>query len=149
MKQLGYAAHPDVLSIRLVERMQEIVTQLGIIFDVSDDAPSTYETLAGRATDRLVVWAGASDRTIYGSPSMNHMFRAWHDAGHLLLGAPFTLEGEKAVALWQARQLNDDTLAEIVLAEVVGQAQFFALQGEFPSDQRQFIQEFLKQRRVV
>lgn len=110
-------------------------------YSVADTAPSTFEDLIKAPS--LIVWSGASDRTIYGDPAVNWAFRAWHDSLHLKLNAPFTLEGEKRVALEQARLVDSDAIARIILAEVVGQAEYFAKQGEFPVDQVAFIKAAL------
>jgi hypothetical protein len=47
-------------------------------FDVSDDAPDTYEKLKAHldAGKRLVVFSGGSQHTIYADPAVNHAFRA-------------------------------------------------------------------------
>ena len=115
-----------------------------------DTAPGTFQELAGqRVAGRLVVWSGASDLTIYGDARVNHAFRAWHDALHLSLNAPFTLEGETRVAIEQARLIGSDAWAHVVLAEVVGQAEYLAKHGSFPADQTAFILSYLKTGRVA
>ena len=50
----------------------------------------------------LLVWMGASDDTIWGSPYNNWMARVWHDCVHLKLGADFDAYGERDVAMYQA-----------------------------------------------
>ena len=112
-------------------------------FTAQDNAPDTLESLT-RNCGRLVVWGGGSDRTIYGEASVNHAFRAWHDSLHLRLTAPFTLEGETLVALEQARLCRNDALGDILMAEIVGQAHYFAKYGTFPVDQMAFITAYLK-----
>jgi hypothetical protein len=117
----------------------------GLRYDVSDIAPSTYEAILSTKTSRLVVWSGGSDKTIYGAASVNHAFRAWHDSLHIQLGAEFTLDGEIRVAREQARLIGSDKLGDILIAEVKGQAEYFAKHGEFPVDQVKFIVDYLKQ----
>lgn len=53
-------------------------------FDVSDDAPDTYEKLVAlfESGRRFVVYEGGSENTIFGDPAVNHHFRAWHDWCH-------------------------------------------------------------------
>jgi hypothetical protein len=109
-----------------------------------DYAPATFEALKGQSVGSLVVWAGASDKTIYGDPTVNHAFRAWHDSLHLALNAPFTLQGERIVALEQARLIGGETFGHIIMAEVVGQAEYFALTGQFPVDQKAFDLKYLQ-----
>ncbi len=107
-----------------------------------DLAPDTYESLA-RHSGIMVVWSGGSDNTIYGDARVNHAFRAWHDALHIKLNVGFDLQGETRVALEQARILGGPW-AEIIMAEVVGQAEYFAKHGEFPKNQVEFIVNYLK-----
>lgn len=66
-------------------------------FDVSDNAPNTYEDLVKHyhETGRMTVWSGGSDKTIFGDEKSNYAFRAWHDLCHLRGGHNFTPEGER------------------------------------------------------
>ena len=118
------------------------ILKLAPIYAVSNNAPNSFETLA--ASPSLVVWSGASDRTIYGAPNVNWAFRAWHDSLHLKLNAPFSLEGETRVALEQCRLIGSDTWAKIVMGEVVGQTEYFNKYGTFPADQVAFMINYLK-----
>lgn len=111
---------------------------------VSDNAPYSFETLKANATSGLVVWSGASDNTIYGDRAINWAFRAWHDSLHLKLNAPFTLDGEKLVALEQIRLIDSSELSQIIWAEVVGQVEYFNKYGNFPIDQIAFMRNYLK-----
>lgn len=113
--------------------------------EAKDTAPDTFASLLANKYSRLVVWAGASEKTIYGDPSVNWAFRAWHDALHIKLNADFTLQGEILVAREQATLIDSDAMASLIMAEVQGQAEYFAKHGEFPVDQQQFIMEYLKQ----
>jgi hypothetical protein len=115
-----------------------------LTYNVSDVAPDTFETLKSNVVSILTVWSGASDKTIYGDAAVNHAFRAWHDSLHLKLNAPFTLEGEILVAKFQANALKNDALGAIIMAEVQGQAEYFAKHGTFPENQVEFIQSYLK-----
>lgn len=127
-----------MLSIRLNEIITAKANEL--TYTVRDNAPSTFEELMQYG---LIIWSGASDNTIYADPKVNHMFRAWHDSLHIKLNAPFTLQGEIYVATEQARQVGSDILAEIILAEVKGQAEYFDKHGEFPVNQISFIKQYL------
>jgi hypothetical protein len=113
-------------------------------FQASDYAPSTFEALKEQSTGSPVVWSGASDATIYGAASVNHAFRAWHDSLHLKLNAPFNMHGERIVALEQARLIGSDTYGHLIIAEVIGQAEHYALTGQFPTDQKAFVIEYLR-----
>lgn len=127
----------------LAPRLNERILELAPRFTLSDRAPNTFPELCAQAAGSLVVWPGASERTIYGCPRVNWAFRAWHDLIHLQLGADFTLEGEVRVAKEQARLLGD-RLGELVLAEVKGQAEYYQRHGYFPVDQVSFIQNYLR-----
>lgn len=122
-------------------------------FDVSPDAPETFEELVANyaKTGRLVVSSLHSDRTIYGSPSVNYAFRAWHDWVHVACNCPLTLEGERdaaliqidQIALYADNQAQAERWARIIFAEVDGQAQYFAQTGDFPTDQVAFVSAYL------
>lgn len=107
------------------------------------------------------VWAGASDRTIFGAPAVNHAFRAWHDAWHLRLRAPFTFAGE--IAVYEAQRLDllryfkpdaerygtplseaQDECLGLLRAEVVGQLQHQSAHGIFPVNQRAFVRAYVR-----
>ena len=117
-------------------------------FDVSPDAPSTYEALCNthRFTGRVVVWDGESDNTIYEDREVNYAFRAWHDACHIVGAYPFTLEGERGACGMQLSQLfavyGDSATTRLwakwLHADCVGQAEYFDRWGAFPSPQRRF-----------
>lgn len=118
------------------------IIQLAPKYEVSAFAPDTFETL-NRNVGKLVVWCGGSDNTIYGDARVNWAFRAWHDSLHLKMQAGFDLEGETRVAYEQARIIGGK-YAEILLAEIIGQAEYFKKFGQFPENQVQFIKEYLK-----
>lgn len=98
------------------------------------------------ADARIVVWSGASEVTIFADPEHNQAFRAWHDAVHYDLQAPFTLAGEAAVAFAQVGQIvrrygadaNVIEWSARILSEVIGQAIHEVQVGDFPADQVQF-----------
>ena len=77
-------------------------------FDVSDDAPDTYEKLKAHldAGNRMLVYGGGSQHTIYADPAVNHAFRAWHDWTHWTGQHDLTFKGEIAVCTDQRRFLS-------------------------------------------
>lgn len=88
-----------------------------------------------------------SDGTIFGSPRVNWLFRAWHDHCHLLVDAGFNADGERLAALEQIRQVYahpslsefDKLLfARIIDVEVNGQVAYYLAHNDFPPDQTAF-----------
>ena len=116
----------------------------------ADLAPNTYEELLEDVrlnAGHITVWSGGSDRTVYGNPTVNHAFRAWHDSIHVGRGWDFTMTGEKLVAATQATTAfaaGHTDLAKVLLADVVGQAEYYGIHGAFPEDQIGFIQSYLR-----
>jgi hypothetical protein len=99
-------------------------------------------------TGKPVIWSGASDNTIFGCAEHNYAFRAWHDALHYKHQTPFSLAGEAQTVYAQVYQLvrcygDDDEVADwacMLLTEVIGQAEYNVRLGEFPLDQRVFME---------
>lgn len=93
--------------------------------------------------DPLPVWDGASDRTPYGSPAVNHAARAWHDATHIQLGLGFTFAEEIRVVAEQIRIARVSGLGPMALAIIeadgAGQQRYLQRFGHFPADQRAFV----------
>jgi hypothetical protein len=123
-------------------------------FDVSDNAPSTYDELRQhyQATGRILVWSGASDRTIFGDPEVNHAFRAWHDARHILGAHDFSFLGECRTCFAQIADMEAlfrghhrlPFWRRLLRAEVIGQAYYVKIWGEFPADQSDFVECYLR-----
>lgn len=103
-------------------------------WEASDHAPGTVADLlrSYRETGRIVVWSGASERTLWGDPSLNHAFRAWHDWCHVRSGLGFDAASEVKLGEWQCGDAGiDGPLASIVLAEISDQAAFYLKTGHF------------------
>jgi len=132
----------------LSAELNRLILKLAPKHTALDVAPDTFEKLMSSKTQGLVVWSGASDATIYGDASVNHAFRAWHDSIHIAKSLPFTLEGETLVALEQARIIGG-RYSDIIMAEIYGQAEYFQTHGEFPTNQVEFMIEYLKQKKVA
>ena len=114
-------------------------------FDVAETAPETLEAVtASVESGRLTVYSGGSDATIWDDAEVNYAFRAWHDWTHWRYQRPF--EGETAVARQQVADLarvygrtpDVENMGALLLCEVIGQAEYFAQHGDFPSDQAAF-----------
>jgi hypothetical protein len=128
-------------------------------FDVSDHAPQTYEDLKALmdAGNRMLVWSGGSEDTIYKEPHVNCAFRGWHDLCHWRGQFPFTLEGEVATCEMQCRQLlefcgtNETTLkwCTVLRAEIIGQAKYFQRHKRFPKNQSAFVAAYLCDRKTA
>lgn len=121
-------------------------------FDVSPDAPGTHTALMAhyKATGRVLVWSGASGRTVFACRETNYAFRAWHDSKHILFNLPFTMDGEaKVMRLQQAdiRALYDGQRADLYCAilegEVIGQGEYNEMYGGYPVDQAAFVAAYL------
>ena len=125
-------------------------------FDVSDDAPDTYEGLVAlfESGRRLVVYKGGSDNTIFGDPTVNYHFRAWHDWCHWQGRHDFSLAGEYAVYEMQCAHLvtvygDDETThrwQRILFADGIGQKLHHEQHGSFPQNQMEFVRRFLGNR---
>lgn len=99
-----------------------------------------------RAADGILyvpVWTGASERTIWSSPAINFLFRAWHDSHHLATGADFELDAERYLARRAAEQVHGAGARALMLAEVRGQIDYFERWGRFPADQRAFARAYV------
>ena len=122
-------------------------------FDVSADAPATFEELKAHldAGKRMVVFSGGSGATIYADPEVNWCFRAWHDWCHWRGNHPLSLKGEHATCAMQAQHLltlygNGPSVRRwirIIHAEIIGQADFYRDHGHFPVDQYEFVARYL------
>lgn len=117
-------------------------------FDVADVAPDNWEDLKALldAGQRLTVWSGGSEKTIFADREVNFAFRAWHDWTHYRGNFDFSPLGEIMTCEQQIRDLakvygggnSVKRWAPILRCEIIGQALHNALTGEFPDDQRAF-----------
>lgn len=126
-------------------------------WDVGEHAPSTYEALCDLLDHggRMVVSGEGCEGTIYGSPEVNHAFRAWHDMCHWVYKHDFSLQGETDALMRQLEHLRawcnfGDVpdcrfryWCDILTAEVVGQGRYFHRHGTFPTDQRTFVVAYM------
>lgn len=124
-------------------------------FDVSDtlDVRSLDDLRAAIKANngRMIVWAGASEDTIYGDAEVNYAARAWHDWCRLQNGFQFTLDGEQAAARVQMGHVrtlfgNNPVTRHwqwLIHCEAVEQARHLRDLGCFPERQRDFTRETL------
>ena len=112
-----------------------------------DDLTGTFQRHLKRfeETGEIHVWTGASDLTIFGDPTINHKFRAWHDYIHIINNLGYDAIGESIVCDIQKEQLPNHMLfeKELLHIEVVGQIHYHALNNSFVEDQRQFTIDYL------
>lgn len=128
-------------------------------FDVSPDAPSSLRALntllgkpeAPKPGARMVVFDGGSAHTIYADDEVNYAFRAWHDWTHWRYQFDFSLAGERATYMAQVFHLvkaygDCDTVtrwSNILHAEIVGQAEYYARHKRYVGRQLDFVRACL------
>lgn len=120
---------------------------------VGDGCPKSYDELIERldAGNMMFVFDGGSEKTIYGCPEVNYAFRAWHDWCHWKGRFDFSYAGEFAVYRMQCAHLNivygcsrqTRRWKRILYAETIGQFDYLRTHGEFPDDQRAFVEAYL------
>ena len=111
--------------------------------------PETWEDLqaAGFAFMQygtpVPINAVSDANNLYGCWGGNVLFRAWHDAVHLHLGADFSKSGEYAVAGVQLAQLlaigTEPSIALGIYNDVVAQVEYWYMHREFVQDQLEFM----------
>lgn len=136
----------------MLQFLNSAILTLASEHQAQSHAPSTLDALLRLPEHQPIpVWEGASHGTIYGCPKINHAFRAWHDACHILGRFPFTLEGERLACEMQIAQLRAAypsaplSVARFLRAEVIGQAEYFARWEHFPKDQAAFFAAYMEQ----
>lgn len=114
---------------------------------ISDNAPSSFEALKEDAKQgRLVVTTEFSSTAIYGI-SGNVTFRVFHDFGHILYDKEFTTADEVKLAKMQWQDIKyriepewRELASVVYYADTVYQSEYEARTGEFPENQRAFVQ---------
>jgi hypothetical protein len=114
---------------------------------VADKAPETLIEVIRtfKETNKLVVWSGASELTIWGTPQDNYLFRAWHDYCHILGHFSFDAKGESATCLMQQSQIESSFLQKALNIEINGQLEHMQATGNFPLNQIEFFKLKLKE----
>lgn len=146
-------ARPSPLSVPFNVAVLHIASKvLPCGYDVSPIAPQDFDSLVAHyeATGRVLVWNGASDKTIFAYPEVNFAFRAWHDSKHIVGGFPFDRAGELAALEMQIldiRAIYDgataDLFCDILTAEIMGQFSYKERHGGFPVDQIGFAKAWI------
>jgi hypothetical protein len=119
-----------------------------------------------RARGSIKINVDYSTGTVFGDPTINWLFRAWHDACHLITDGDFSREGEYKAMLEMWRQIDEypgldntfwpmmgyntvlgvthrEWFKRIVYAEVIGQFDEYAKTGHFPQEQYAFVEHYL------
>lgn len=138
----SYIQDPDLILsdhdradlIRFVAHEYKRLIQSGLNVVLCDDDPysSFGEMLADYQHNfRLRVYTGGTSSPLL-SDQLNIMFRAVHDAHHLMIGADFTMEGEIQAFKHAASLVHNSTLRKLFFSEIVLQAATFYATDAFP-----------------
>ncbi len=133
--------------------VDQIIADREIEYVLTDSQFLTFESITEYycKNSKFIIWRGGSNNTIFGTPEMNHKFRAWHDYHHIIHNIPFTSEGEYRVYMHQIDDINPycDTIdkfkrcCNILDIEINGQVKYFEQHEYFPEDQRAFMRKQL------
>lgn len=118
------------------------------------DSKNISQTLATQMeryqkTGKILVWIGASDKTIFGeNPSGingNWAFRCFHEMTHISRGIGFNFAGESMVCSIQCSMIPVDWVLEreLIQIEIIGQNQYFNIHKCFLKDQRKFAIDYM------
>ena len=126
--------------------LNRVIIALAPRFEARDHAPETFRDMLAAPG---IIWAGNSERTIYGDANVNHAFRAWHDMHHARGLWDFSIAGEYATLRSQVRELLSvfprapSLWVRALWWEVVGQGLHLQTHGTFPCDQIAFVRNGL------
>lgn len=129
-------------------------------FDTTPDKSKVRSFLAVKQwyaeTNRVMVWSGESDNTIYGNPAINHCFRAWHDYVHITNDLDFSYQGELAVmeiqkiharVHYKGKELQ--TILDLIEYEIKGQLDYYNEYKTFVPNQMEYHQQWMQRRRIT
>lgn len=137
------------LTLYMIHQADKLCDELGFGYVESDTAPEKFNQLKAtfarslRTREALPVFAGGSDNTIYTSKEGNWAFRFCHDVAHVLLNAGFSTADEARVVKYQgdkiAKHFGKGSIEyKLFMADALGQVTYYAIHGEFVSDQLAF-----------
>ncbi len=132
-----YTAHVREAAIRALLA----AGYLGIDPRPDNDGPTNLAEIHAamrREGTKFPVNVEGSQYTVFTDPTVNLLFRAWHDLGHAHLNAEFTPYGEREVAKWQMSFLKGID-KEIMWSDIVDQDDYFRATGHYVEDQRSFV----------
>lgn len=135
-------------------KAKRLHSELGFGYVEKANAPADFLELKAawarsQATrEAFPVYMGASDTSIYMTDEANWAFRFWHDVLHIEYNLDFctsseiTLGGLHVDAV--AKQFGpDSTETLLMLADTVGQTQYYARTGTFPENQMEFVLNYV------
>lgn len=110
---------------------------------------ATFEDMRAdyQRTGRIAINVDNSDNTIFGSPEVNWLFRAWHDYCHVMVNGGFDRPGELAAMRLMCDHISAHSgltdaekalCMELVRIEVKGQVDYYLATGMFPENQFDF-----------
>jgi len=131
--------------------------QRGFTIETSKDAPSTYQELRALrefSPAKIIVYNGGCDNTIFSQSVYNHLFRAFHDFGHLSHGLDFQFKNEITLGERQANEVYDAVLPtigleranvvrQIIRAEIIGQIEYYQIHRRYIDDQKTYVIGYL------
>jgi hypothetical protein len=124
---------------------------VGFGYELTPDAPNTYEALAAAYEQSsttgalLPISSENSDAVIYTKSDVNFALRFWHDVNHVRRGLSFGLVDELELSLWHLGELEaagharGSLVWRLLHADLTGQAYVQAFARRFPLDQRRFV----------
>lgn len=116
-------------------------------FVVNNNIPETLFAITEyyNTNKHLAISDINSDNTIFANSGINLLYRAWHDFIHIEYKLLFTLEGELEVYNIMQSQLPNDYYLEkfLLYGDIVGQTLYHNKYNKFPSNQREFVIDFL------
>lgn len=125
-------------------------------FLTSKLAPSTLQGIkASLASGIFLVSPENSGRTIFNDAGVNYAFRAWHDYYHGAFNFALDYHGETTAclaAILDAKRHHPNLNryhVSLLICEVVAQAAFYELTGEFVADQVAFTDRVVGQLSVI
>lgn len=142
--KLRYKARPQLESFILNQAPAHFPTK---------EAPNNWDELKRQwarcgPRDRVPVYDGGCDRTIYSHPRYNYAFRAWHDKIHIDLDLSFSKMDELRVCNEHLRQMRDhmamfnlnDEDSAAIQYDVAGQVLYYYKYKSYVYDQAAFVQ---------
>ena len=147
------------LAIKALEQivLPEAIRRLGIEYKQSLIAPNTYKAMRAHRDNGgyFLIYSGDCDNTIYTHERFNIMFRAWHDFTHYHYNLNFKPENEVRTALIQcdyAKSILEtfclserliDCVVSVLKADIIGQVHYYTANGQFVTNQRQFVTDLI------